>query len=836
MSEQQFILNFTDKNAVYPEISGGKGASLAKLTAGSFNVPPGIIIASDAYRAFTGAFPGLEKIIKRLRYSDAKELNEQCSELRARLIRLPLPEKLDTLLDESLPGLLKKGNLAVRSSSTFEDLAGAAFAGQHDTYLNLNNLISVKECVARCFVSLWEDRAVRYRYEMGFDHMKAAMAVVIQGMVQAESAGVAFSMNPISGSLDQVMVNAAWGLGETVVSGEGDVDQFILKKKTCDLIESSIGNKVAMLVGNSDGIEELDVAAEKRKQPCLTQEQLKNICDVCCRAEKFYGFPQDIEWAVQGGNLCLLQSRPVTHFPENWTRDESAERFPNVVTPLTWDFVRAGFHESLEYSLKMLGFPPFHGKWFERFNCYIYGNQTAVKLFTRIPEIEFNDLEELRLKLGLFRERYSFVQMLPVTWARDLDTYLMNLGRYASLDFSKMSEQELWDIIDELNTVGRQYFLPNIAISILHGLLHKTLYRLVSMVAPAGEAPLLYDKLTSFCETKTNLVNLDFIELAGLIKKNPELTGLMRKRERRQLYESGKLEEFPEFSNTFKKFLENHGHREVDFDTYHPTWSGQPWVVLENIRLLLERDSIDTTGDREHELRIIQEEAERKFLNLLPDDLSYFSREILRLARVYTALDDLEHYQTTRLNVRFREAICELGRRFIEAGLAENDDDVFFLSKNTLEKLIKRQITIEEAGKELESNKDEYLKNKKNPPPWKLGEEAGQHESAKQLEGLPGSGGYAEAEVFIINGVEDFPQFKHGSVLVARTTNPAWTPLFYSAAAVITESGGPLSHGAVIAREIGIPAVMRVPGIMNILGNGQRVGINGSTGKITLID
>ena len=829
----QPVLEFDADAAVDVQVSGGKGASLARLTQGGFTVPTGVIVAAPEYRAFMRGVPGIDARIGALEPQDPQKLHGQCAELRTVLQATALPAELERALRERLPALLARGPVSVRSSATLEDSASAAFAGQHDTYLNVQGVDAVIARVRSCFASLWEDRAVRYRHEKGFALDAAAMAVVIQQMVQGTVAGVAFSINPITGALDQVVVNSAYGLGETVVSGEGGIDQFVLSKATGAVAEQSIAAKEHALVGTAEGTRRVEVPTAQRSQPSLDAKQLTALAELVRRVERFYGFPQDIEWALADGQLQLLQSRPVTEFPTRWTRDESAERFPNPITPLTWDFTTAGFHESLTYSLRLMGFPPFSGAWFDVFDGYVYGNQTAVQLFTAAYHTSFDSLEELvRIRPQLI-ETYRWVQEVPATWARDLDRYLLQLGKLAAFDLERAEDDALWQHIRAIDATGREYFKPNIAISIVHGVLHRTLYRLVAFVYRERAAE-RYDALTSFTELKTNLVNRDLQRLSDLIRADAGLYRLLQETERSRIWEGGLLSTYPTFAAAFARFLEDHGHREVDFDTYVPTWSGQPWVVLENLRLMSMQPARHDPAERESELRALQSAAEREFLAAVPEELRNFADEIVRLARTYTALDDLEHYQTTRLNPLSRAAMIALGGRLVQRGALNSAADIFFLRRSTLEQMMSGQGSPAAALAEATANAAAYERQKRTPPPRVWGEEL---ESAPEdaLRGLAGSAGVVEGPVCRVFTVADFANFVPGSVLVARTTNPAWTPLFYSAVAVITESGGPLSHGAVTAREVGIPAVMAVHGALSTLRDGQRVRVNGTQGTVSAI-
>lgn len=826
------LLELTDPAAAETSLAGGKGASLARLTQGGFRVPEAIIVPAPAYRVFLGEVPGVADRIAGLTPQEPARLHEQCTEIRALLTSAPLPRDLQDALEARLPELLSRGAVSVRSSATLEDLAGAAFAGQHDTYLNVSGVERVIDAIRRCFASLWEDRAVRYRHERGFGADAAAMAVVVQQMVRSEVAGVAFGIHPISGALDQVVVNAAYGLGETVVSGEGGTDQFVLQKKTGVVLEQAIARKEHALVGSDAGTTRVEVEEARRDAPSLSEEELRTLADMVRGVERFYAFPQDVEWAFAGGELHLLQSRPVTDFPARWTRDESAERFPNPVTPLTWDVTTAAFHASLSYSLELMGLPPFKGDWFGVFDGYVYGNQTAVQLFTAGEQVAFESLDQLGTMRESLVRNYRWVQELPVTWARDLDRYLLALGKLGAVPLDDLSDDQLWRHVQDIEALGTDYFRPNIAISITHGILHRTLFRLVALLVGPAEAPALYDALTAFSELKTNLVNADLHRLSRTIRAEPQLLRMLAETDRRRIWEDGLLEAHPRFATAFRRFIENHGHREVDFDTYVPTWSGQPWVVLENLRLMAANAEVADPGAREGELRARQSAAEREFLAVAPAELRNFAAELLRLARVYTALDDLEHYQTTRLNPVSRAAAVALGERLVARGVLDAPEDVFFLRRETLGRVMAGEDVAPAVTDEARANKTAYERQRATPPPRVWGEAAAPPAEGA-LRGLPGSAGVAEGPVCRVFGVEDFARFTPGSVLVARTTNPAWTPLFYSAAAVVTESGGPLSHGAVTAREVGIPAVMAVHGALSALQDGERVRVDGTQGAVS---
>ena len=321
------ILAFSDPGAADVALTGGKGASLARNKALGLPVPDGFVVTAAAFRAFAADRLDLSGL-----GSDAapEAIETWAQSRRAALSGQALPAALREEIGRRLAAWPEGTRFAVRSSGTMEDMAEAAFAGQHDTYLGLKGAEAVIDGIARCFASLFSGRAVAYRAERGFSQAEAAMAVVVQEMIDAQAAGVAFTIDPVGGRMDRLVIESAFGLGETVVSGEGETDQFILDKKSGALVSSRIGHKEHAIRLADTGTQLEDIAA-RADQPSLDAEMLAQVAKLALLVEARAAFPQDVEWAVAGGKAYLLQARPVTSIPERWTRDESAERFANQI-------------------------------------------------------------------------------------------------------------------------------------------------------------------------------------------------------------------------------------------------------------------------------------------------------------------------------------------------------------------------------------------------------------------------------------------------------------------------------------------------------------------------
>jgi rifampicin phosphotransferase len=838
-----WTLRFDDPLALRSDYTGGKGANLAHLTNGKFDVPPGFVIIASAYREFLQNLDWWRSAVSNLPGEHPAALPKAAAEIRKRLLSVPLPDSIKNEIREAVNRFPSDTCFAVRSSSTMEDLAEAAFAGQHDSFLNCRGEDAVLEAVRNCYISIWHDRAISYRQQHGFDHLTAHMAVVVQEMASCDSAGVAFSMNPVTGDLGVAMIDANYGLGESVVSGNCEVDHWEVEKSSGTILATNIAQKTVQTVASpTGGVEDRNLGEEAGHSAVLSDEKIARITRLLQRVEAYFRFPQDIEWGFVDDRLVILQSRPITTIPPSWTRAESAERFPNVITPLTWDFVDHGFHRSMNYSFSMMGFPPFSGQWFGKHGHYIYGNQNAVDIYTSRFPFDLKSSEDLPALIPKLREEYRWVQDLPIHWARDLDYYLIRLGEFMAEPIETKSIAGLWNFVKEVNAHGTQYFLPNIAISVTQSVLYKLLqFLLHELFGPDEVAPFM-DGLLAFCETKTGTINKELYELAQIVHGDPLLGDRLRAETGNQaLWESGVLaQEHPEFHQQFLLLMRNHGHREIDFDLYQPLWAEVPWVALDQIRLIVDAPDDLTPSQRERELKIRSQTAEFSLLQRLPGELHFFIHEIIRLARSYTSLDDLEHYQTTRLAVPMRKGLKMLGQRLVERGILIEPMDIFFARKEEIEAAIAAESP--SKWKTFSSTildvKASWLEAKQGAPSWVPDApeiEPSLLEAGTEMSGLPGSPGVAEGEVYLVTGPEDFAKFPRGAILVARTTNPIWTPLFYTASAVVTESGGPLSHGAVTAREMRIPAVMSVRNCLSRLSNGCSVQVDGNRGTVTLV-
>ncbi len=310
----QYVVPFTELSKDHVDIAGGKGASLGEMTRAGIPVPPGFVVTAPAFDRFieeTDLNVEINAILGKVNVQEIHTIENASEQIHALILNVAFPEDLGKSIIESFHGLNAE-YVAVRSSATAEDGAEAAWAGQLESYLNTNeeNLLTN---VRRCWASLFTPRAIFYRFEKGFSETHVSVAVVVQVMVQSEISGIAFSVHPVTQDYNQMIIEAGWGLGEAVVSGQITPDSYVLEKEPRNILDINIADQERMMVRKSEGGNEwVDVEDNKKAVQKLSGRQIVELSDVIMRIEKHYGFPCDIEWAMQNSTIYVVQSRPIT--------------------------------------------------------------------------------------------------------------------------------------------------------------------------------------------------------------------------------------------------------------------------------------------------------------------------------------------------------------------------------------------------------------------------------------------------------------------------------------------------------------------------------------------
>jgi rifampicin phosphotransferase len=799
-SHQTPLVVWLDTNdAAKLPMTGGKGANLARLTRAGFPVPNGFVVTTAAYRTF-------------LQGAGIERADTNPAQLQTLIIATPLPTGLSAEIVAAYDQLGAPA-VAVRSSGTAEDLAGASFAGQHDTYLDVSGADALLTAVRACWASLWTPRAIAYRREHGWDEADEpdgdlALAVVVQRMIPADAAGVAFTANPLTGDRAETSISAVRGLGERLVSGQGVADEWMVRgdKATC----------------------------RRNAEGALTSEQALAVARLARRIADTFGAPQDIEWAFRGSDLFVLQARPMTALPEpvswqsptsgGWMRNfRLGEWLPEPVTPLfdSWLLLRM---EEAEVAAEARDFgvrirPPYHvivNGWYYssvQGGGFALGNVLAslVRHPLRIASLA---LSVLRPELG---ERWLLLPQIDVWRTRLLPEYQQQVASWQARVESAQPE-ELIRLVDKVATTAGTY--------------------LWSFSVVGGHAWKVERVLTQFYRKHLiDRMGRSYQEL---------LRGLV------------------------PPALQASAHAVQSLDWVQPTageLAHDAQTAGDDSPLEAPETAVNAEAAQaaEGRFRRLQEErraaemACRRILASRPRLLRRFET-LLALAQRYAIVREEQAGWFTLGWPVIRRAVLRLGEELRRQGVIERAEDVFFLALAELLARVPgdtahRADAASDLRAVVTARRQEWQRQQRLIPPLSLGKPVGAEliagaveamrirtgphgpvgsgvVSAEQIVGMPASPGRATGLVRIIRGPEDFDQFQAGEVLVAQVTAPAWTPLFERAAAVITDGGSVAAHASLVAREYGIPAVVGAGDATGRLQNGQRVTVDGSAGVV----
>ncbi|WP_104173966.1 PEP/pyruvate-binding domain-containing protein [Arthrobacter sp. Y81] len=818
--------------------AGGKGAALGELVRQGFPVPPGFIITTGAYMSFlaeTRVGAALEGLF-RADSGDGPDIGTADGESRSVAIRA-------LFAGTEVPGHLRQeigaayaelggGAVAVRSSATAEDLPGAAFAGQQDTYLNVLGEDAVVQAVADCWASLWTDRAVAYRERQGIDPHGLAIAVVVQRMVPADTAGVMFTANPVTGERGEIVVDASPGLGEAVVAGRVTPEHYVLDRTGKALSFAPGGREVVISAAEGGGTQEKPGAPGAG--PELAADQLTELARLGQRAQQHFGRPQDIEWAVSGGLLYVLQSRPMTALPP---QPQMLNPFQRRLGP----FFMEMFQER-PYPLDVSG-------WMSRGILAMLHRMagsvgvvfpTVDQLLPEedgvvvrlVPPIPHPTIRTLAAPVSLARRARQFN---PATWTQDprFSAFLENVEQLNGKDPGPLRWRAVVALAEESFATMRG--ITDLRVSYLPGVF-VPLLKMRLMLVLLGKAKLAA-ALIAGAETRTSQANRALEQLAAIAADDPGLARAFAESDPGRLLELVEKEsEHVAFREAFKAFLLEYGHRETISVVLSsaPTWSDAPEVVLGLVKAMFgERfQTVDQTGMALSELRM---HPPLRFAPLRRSVLA-----AVESARNGMAFREDSHFYATTVIPPMRRAYRELGRRLVLAGVVDEAHDVYHLRFEELASITDtddggalpasvrerfRPVVLARAAKRRELEGIPLL-----DPALLFGRN--RRVKGALVTGTPASRGQASGPVRVIRGPAEFGQLRSGEVLVCPYTNPSWTPLFQRAAAVVVDTGGLGSHAAIVAREYGIPAVMGTGSGTSTLAGGQRVLVDGTAGAV----
>ena len=874
---------------------GGKAANLGILMRADLPVPPGFVILTSTYSQFLIASGIQTTIVNQAKHINSREpdaIERSSRSIRQLIEQGAMPDEIACAICEAYTQM-GEGAVAVRSSATTEDLPGASFAGQQESYLNIEGAEEVLMAVKRCWSSLWTARAIAYRAHQGIEAGGASMAVVVQRMIPAGVAGILFTANPVNGSQDEMMIEASWGLSEAIVGGWVTPDTIVVEKATGEIRQMQVGEKAIMTVPVAGGTNEVAVDSQKRARAALSNEQIGEIIRTGCRIESLFGRPQDIEWAMAGEQLYILQARPITTLAASIPKDKQKEVAQTPVAPGddSWDsdsnkppqpfdlWTRTNFGENLPFPVTPLtstGFPLIMGQNIDpaqpgpqvarRFYGRLYINEGAImhmfsedyglpsflihkmwgssrrgkhkskgrfrpwRLVRRIPSL-LRTLSQQRKKgkaRGAKQTPEQFFAQID-SWAND----------FIQRDLQSLDDRALWaEGIPAWSERGTYVMSKNIAISTPSAIMFGLLERLVGWWAKRRE--ITHDLVTSISGVYSAEVGPMLWRMAQALRDAGLADVVLDESPANALARLRRMPEAGPFMAQFETFLQRHGHRcPNEVELLHPRWAEAPQQVIELLVGYVQAG--DTLNPEEAEHRQVQRRDEA--VALVEKRLGPMRRKIFRgvLAKAQNAVRvrDNSRYAVTKFLFPTRKIFALLGQRWAERGWLQQADDIFFLTVSELEKLVAEGDSVA-PGHDLQAlvakRRQAYEYWFTVVPPEVIGPDgqpvAEEETETTIFEGIAASGGRTRGVARIVLDPREAARLHAGEILVTQATDPGWTPVFPLVSGLVLEIGGQLSHGAIVAREYGIPAVLNVQGAMRRIQDGQVITVDGDTGRV----
>jgi rifampicin phosphotransferase len=888
------VIWFDDTEATQSELTGGKGVNLAHLTAAGFRVPPGFIISTDAYAAFVaGLQADIGRTLSTLDFADPGAVEQATAQIRRLIQDAEPPEQLVADIAQAYDAL-GAGFVAVRSSGTAEDLAGASFAGLHDTFLDIHGRQELVTAVKRCWASMWTARATAYRHDKGFDHSEARIAVVVQTMVESEVAGVLFTGNPLTTATDEFVVNASWGLGEAVVSGLVNPDQFVVSAADGRVLDNHLGSKEIRFVRDPDsqsGTVERQVDPADRTALCLTDEHIGALADLGRRVLDYYdGIPQDIEWAHADGLFYLLQSRPITGVDYSWDADvdswQTHEFERDTVWTRAWaDSNWTGAKTPMFYSLRAYSMT--HGEtatnqrrgleraaarpYLRYYKAEVYYNcdldrevvvATTPKAFRPLlPDLnfvppawqhdvldaEFNALDWLRMqaRIALLGGEHAPHNCMNACRAYIADTswHPSNLP-----DLTALPDSELRRMIDRFNESEAKYCDDVWFLFLQHARDALCLLPILLQKWYPNDPLIVHDLLAgNTSPSRTLMDNAGLWRLAERIRGSSALRGTFDDHVGADFFSA--LEEFDEgraFLDEYAEFLRDSGFRgHADRDIIFPRRVEDPMIDYRNFQTLLSVQHPIDPEEREAEVNARREAAITRVATALQQQpWGSVKADVFRMLIAYIhefiVLRDNQRWSLDRLTLSTKRVLEELAARARGRGLLVGDKDHYFLSKDEFYELldgrarpplVEAKIGARRRNWELNENKVANLPLfMQHGRPADLG---GVDESADPLQGVPTSRGSVTGIARIVRTQREIGTVASGEILVCNSTDPGWTPVFMVVKGVVTETGGMLSHASCLSREYGLPSV-QIAQAMQLIPNGATITVHGDTGRVVV--
>ncbi len=862
---EQYVLDLQKVDETQVAVVGGKGAHLGELSRiEGIRVPAGFCVTTGAFRRIMAEAPSMvDRLdqLSRLSPDDREVIRTLSAEIRQTIEGIAIPDDLEAAITRALAPLGEHTAYAVRSSATAEDLPTASFAGQQDTYLNVVGPAAILLHVSRCWASLFTERAVTYRQRNGIDHRTVYMAVVVQQMVFPDAAGILFTADPVTGSRKVATVDASFGLGEALVSGLVNPDVY--KVRDSEIVTEAVAAKQrAVYALPAGGTQEVAIDPQRQEQPALTDAQVVRLVQLGRRIEAYFGRPQDIEWCLAGDDFQIVQSRPITTlFPIPAAGDEE-----NHV------YVSVGHQQMMTDPMKPLGLSvwqltamaPMHAA----------GGRLFVDVTRRLasPASRAGLLDVMgrgdpliRDALETVLDRGDFIPKLldggsgeppvrgasaPIETDPAIATALIDRSQASIAALQRgirtKTGPALFDFLLQAFQEHKRILSDPLSMQAIMAGMEATWWLNDQLQEWLGEKNAADTLTLSAPGNVTSEMGLALLDVADVIRPHPEVVAFLQ-----GVGDDGFLDELPKFAggtearDAIEAFLDRYGMRCVgEIDITRPRWRERPTtlvpVILDNVRNF-------EPGAAKRRFQQGRQEAQKKaqevleHLRALPDGEHKASETKRMIDRVRTFIGYREYpkYGIVSRYFVYKQALLEEAERLAQAGLLAEKEDIFYLTFQELHDVVRTNRSDDQL---IQQRKDAFRSYQALTPPRVLTSDgeaiAGSYRRddvpAGALIGLPVSAGTVEGRARVILDMAE-ADLEAGDILVTAYTDPSWSPLFVAITGLVTEVGGLMTHGAVIAREYGLPAVVGVEQATRLIRDGQRIRVHGTDGYVEIL-
>ncbi|WP_107828384.1 phosphoenolpyruvate synthase [Mucilaginibacter yixingensis] len=863
-----YTIDFQSKNHISTAQVGGKGANLAELThIDEIQVPSGFCVTTEAYKTITEDCVELSNLLNELtdlKADDREKISAISLNIRNLIENQPIPQAITDEIAARLSKFDEYTAFAVRSSATAEDLPSASFAGQQDTYLNIIGTASVLKHVGKCWASLFTDRAVTYRIQNGFDHHKVRLAVVVQRMVFSQASGIMFTADPVSGNRKVLSIDAGFGLGEALVSGLVSADNY--KVRNGEIIGKKISaKKLAIYALDNGGTQEEELETDQQNTQALADQQILQLADIGRKIEAHFGSPQDIEWCLADNQFYIVQSRAIT----------TLYPIPQLNDHENHVYISVGYQQMMTDAMKPLGLSIWQltaGRPMYEAGGRLFVDVAADLTQPAKTDILLNVLGKsdpfIKDALLAILERDDIIKQSPdnqtdeTAKAPTMPNYKALLDDDPSIVTELISQKEaaikalrhniqsltgleVFDLIEadiqerkQLLTDPRNFAAVMTAMNAATWI-NDNLKEWLDETNPA-------DALAqSVANNITSEMGLELLNVADVIRPYPEVMEYLK-----QTKDANFLDQLPqlkggqETQKAIQNYLDKYGMRCVgEIDITRTRWSENPAIliplILNNIKNFEPGAAAQKFEQGRHEaLRKEQELLDR--LRQLPDGAQKAeeTRKMISLLRNFAGYREYPKYNIVNRYFIYKQALLKEAEQLVQAGIIDEVTDIYYLRFEELREVVRTQKVDHEL---INRRKEEHALNEKLTPPRVF---TGDGEiitrkyncedlPAGALAGIGVSSGIIEGRARVILNIEE-ADLEDGDILVPPFTDPSWTPLFVAIKGLVTEVGGLMTHGAVIAREYGLPAVVSVENATKLIKDGQRICINGTDGYIEI--